>query len=84
MGTAAAAAAFAFYLTLFLPVHRTEQYRYKLLDAALAAGVSEVTVPALPHGDYLWHPELRLELIYHYEVPGDLTIRYEEGWTDGT
>lgn len=84
VGTAAAAVAFAFYLTLFLPIHRTEQYRYDLLDEALSAGVSEVTVPALPHGEYLWHPELRLELIYHYETPGDLTISFEEGWTHGT
>ncbi len=77
-GSIAAAAAFAFYLVLFVPIHETEQRRYAMLEEALAAGVSEVTVPALPHGDYLWNPEVRLDMVYCYETRGDLIIHFEE------
>ena len=77
-GPVAAAAAFAFYLILFVPIHETEQRRYAMLEEALAAGVSEVTVPALPHGDYLWNPEVRLDMVYCYETRGDLIIHFEE------
>ena len=77
-GSIAAAAAFAFYLVLFVPIHETEQRRYAMLEEALAAGVSEVTVPALPHGEYLWSPEVRLDMVYCYETRGDLIIHFEE------
>ena len=77
-GPIAAAAAFAFYLVLFVPIHETEQRRYAMLEEALAAGVSEVTVPALPHGEYLWSPEVRLDMVYCYETRGDLIIHFEE------
>lgn len=77
-GSIAAAAAFAFYLVLFVPIHETEQRRYAMLEEALAAGVSEVTVPALPHGDYLWNPEVRLDMVYCYETRGDLIIHFKE------
>ena len=53
-------------------------YHPVTLEEALAAGVSEVTVPALPHGEYLWSPEVRLDMVYCYETRGDLIIHLEE------
>lgn len=78
-GAAAAAAAFCFYLALFVPIHRGQQARQAALEAALDRGAAEVTLSALPHEDYLWHPDARLEQVYYYETPGDLIIRFEGG-----
>lgn len=72
-----AAAVLGFYLWLFLPIHRLELTRTAALEAAMAAGQTEVTLPAYPHGDYMWDPDsVKIQFLYYYETPGDLTVLY--------
>lgn len=74
----AAGAVFCFYLSIFLPLHQMELLRSQVLEEAIAAGASEVAVPAYDHGGYLWDADsaYKMELVYYRESPGDLAISF--------
>lgn len=72
-----AAAVLGYYLYLFLPIHSLELERDAALERAMAAGKTEVTLPAYPHGDYLWDGDsVKVGFRYYYHTPGDLTVQY--------
>lgn len=73
-----AAAVFAFYAHVYLPLHRTERVRTELLAAAVAAGEQEAVLPAYDHGGYLWDADNaeKMEQFYYRSEPGDLKISF--------
>jgi hypothetical protein len=86
--TAGAAAVLAvvlvFYLRIFLPIHHWEVVRTDALETAMANGQTSVTLPAFPHGEYLWDGDsLKIQYRYYYQTPGDLAITFvpADQWT---
>lgn len=78
-----AAAVLSYYLCLFYPIHSLELERNAALERAMAAGKTEVTLPAYPHGDYLWDEDSgKVCFRYYYHTPGDLAVRFvpEDQW----
>lgn len=73
-----AAAVFAFYAHVYLPLYRTERVRTELLTAAVAAGEQEAVLPAYDHGGYLWDADnaKKMEQFYYRSEPGDLKISF--------
>lgn len=72
-----AAAALGYYVWIFQPIHQLELKRDAIMAQAMASGRTEVTLPAYPHGDYLWEGDsAKIQILYYYDTPGDLAVSY--------
>lgn len=79
LGAAAlAGAVFCFYLTVFVPLHRAEVQRSRLISQAMEAGARQVLLPPYDHGGWLWDADCaaKMEQFYYYDEPGDLKILF--------
>ena len=64
-------------LWIFTPIHALEGEREALLTKAMERGETQVTLPAYPHGAYMWDGDsVKVQSRYYYETPGDLTVTY--------
>lgn len=63
----------------FIPIHKTELERTRLLEEAVSTGATEVTIPAYGHNRWLLDADSAFKLgqYYYMDTPGDLTINFE-------
>lgn len=64
-------------LWIFTPIHTLEVERDAILVEAMDRGETQVTLPAYPHGEYMWDGDSnKVQSRYYYETPGDLIVTY--------
>lgn len=73
------AAMLAVWARLYLPLERAVTEQQRLVEAAMARGEREVSVPACDGERLVWEANsVKMEYAYFYETPGDLTITFVE------
>ncbi len=72
-------AVFLFYLSIYVPIGKTELERTRLLTGAVDAEDTSVEIPPYPNASYLWDTvSPKLQQTYYVNEPGDLEITISE------
>lgn len=70
--------AFSIYLFVFTRIYQGEQLQYRLIDAALAAGETEISLPVIPYAQYVHgiNSDFYFSMVFNHGNADEMTYHF--------